>query len=105
MGIKIEDFTPPAKPRQPNEYDPTIEELAEFEPGTKAATISEPVKDFAKTVRKFREAAKHAGYATRERTRVEDEKAGTITASYTIKPRKAKLEDSAEDDAEVTDAD
>ncbi|WVX89721.1 hypothetical protein Curie_4 [Microbacterium phage Curie] len=112
MGIKIADFVAPEKPRPENEFDKDIEALAKFEDGTKAAVISEQVADFAKVLRKFREAAKHAGYRTRERTRTEDVtededgvKTGTITASFTISKRKAEVTAKAEDSVDTQESD
>lgn len=92
MGIEITDYVPPVKPRKESPYDPVIADLAQYDDGTKAATLTESTENFSKELRKFREAARHAGFRTRERSRTEDAKAQTVSVSLTIHKRKEKAE-------------
>lgn len=102
MSVELRAHVKPAPVRKPNEYDPVIEALAEFEDGTQEAVITQPAADLAKHIRRFRNAAKAAGYRSREvkDSRVTDAD-GNVSVALTISKRKT-ISDVTGEDADDT---
>ncbi|UVF60414.1 hypothetical protein SEA_PINEAPPLEPIZZA_6 [Microbacterium phage PineapplePizza] len=102
MNVQLRAHVKPAPVRRPNEYDEVIEALTKFEDGSQEAVITQPAGDIQKHTRRFRNAAKHAGYRSREVSREADED-GNVSVALTISKRKTISDVTGEDDDDTAD--